>query len=60
MEQATVQAWMDKSSKEEDMEGMVVILQKVGITVDRLLCVFDWVGWLSGSLMDWLASWLIQ
>ncbi|CAN0375808.1 unnamed protein product [Pylaiella littoralis] len=26
---ATVQAWMDKSSKEEGMEGMVVILQKI-------------------------------
>eukprot|EP00752_Nemacystus_decipiens_P008877 g7922.t1 len=26
---ATVQAWMEKSSKEEEMEGMVVILQKV-------------------------------
>ncbi|CAN0544861.1 unnamed protein product, partial [Laminaria digitata] len=26
---ATVQAWMDKSGKEEGMEGMVVILQKV-------------------------------
>eukprot|EP00903_Cladosiphon_okamuranus_P010421 g9857.t1 len=26
---ATVQAWMEKSSKEEGMEGMVVILQKI-------------------------------
>ncbi|CAM9708755.1 unnamed protein product [Ectocarpus sp. 12 AP-2014] len=26
---ATVQAWMEKSSKEEEMQGMVVILQKI-------------------------------
>lgn len=39
---ATVQAWMEKSGKEEGMEGMVVILQKVrpprvcGFLDDRL------------------------